>query len=162
MIHNIRKIALTDLGIQFIEQFGTPIFAPDFLGYIIRVTKREGCLIGLDNWLLPYSIDKRKPMMTSRRVHRVYKVLTGKGFLKYVYNDVFPEFERYNNIKFDPSKAFRMDNRILDGVVYTPIAHDDNVEELYSLLDTIDKKLYGKINITQNNGGKDEKTVCNE
>ena len=125
-IRNIYRMALTDRAVEWCEQFGMPIMAKDFLGYMIRVTKNENCLVGLDNLIIPVSSNPKHPNMTKKRAARVFKVLTNSGFIKYQNSDPFPEMERYNHMNIDLNRAFRIDNEILGRT--NDVEIDDDIE----------------------------------
>ena len=122
-------MALTDRAVEWCEQFGMPIMAKDFLGYMIRVTKNENCLVGLDNLIIPVSSNPKHPNMTKKRAARVFKVLTNSGFIKYQNSDPFPEMERYNNMKMDYEHAYKIDDAIL-GRIDNNMDFDDDTENI--------------------------------
>lgn len=129
----IRKICLTDDAIFYIKNFGMPIMAKDFLGYLILIDKDNACFVGLDNSFIPVSNNSKKPKMSKRRAKRIFRILQDSGFLKDASNDPFPEMEMYNNIPFDPNVAFKMDENIL-GIRGDGIEADDDISDLDGIL----------------------------
>ena len=128
-IRNIHSIALTDKAVEFCEQFGMPVMARDFLGYLIQVTDKENCLVGLDNTLIPMSADNKHPKMTKRRASKVFKIMADTGFIKYQGLDPFPEMERYNNMKMDYEHAYKIDDEIL-GRIDNNMDFDDDIDNI--------------------------------
>lgn len=129
----IRKICLTDDAISYIKNFGMPIMAKDFLGYLILIDKDNACFVGLDNSFIPVSNNSKKPKMSKRRAKRIFRILQDSGFLKDASNDPFPEMEKYNNIPFDPNVAFKMDENIL-GIRGDGIEADDDISDLDGIM----------------------------
>ena len=129
----IRKICLTDDAISYIKNFGMPIMAKDFLGYLILIDKDNACFVGLDNSFIPVSNNSKKPKMSKRRAKRIFRILQDSGFLKDASNDPFPEMEQYNNIPFDPNVAFKMDENIL-GIRGDGIEADDDISDLDGIM----------------------------
>ena len=113
----IRKICLTDEAISYIKNFGMPIMAKDFLGYLILIDKDNGCFVGLDNSFIPVSNNSKKPKMSKKRAKRIFRILQDSGFLKDASNDPFPEMEKYNNIKFNPNVAFKIDGNLMESTI---------------------------------------------
>lgn len=105
---NYPVIRLTDFAIEFMQAHGNPIVSKDFVGYTVlldeKVAGKVGLAIGLDNSILPFSLDAKKPL-TLKKVKKIFKFLIETNFVKDAFYDPFPDFEKYNDIPFDINKA---------------------------------------------------------
>ena len=147
-INNSPVIKLTDHAIDFMEKYGNPIISKDFVGYTIlvdeKVAGKVALAIGLDNSIVPFSLDIKKPL-SLRKVKKIINFLINTNFIKDASYDPFPEFERYNNINFNIDKATHLNGYTMISTfnVEDDFVPDDDFD--FNIMDNIANKLNIKI-----------------
>lgn len=101
-------IKLTDFAIEWLYECGTPFVTLDFAGYIAKITNKWGCIVGIDNTIIPFSLNKKKPYLTEKQVKRFFNYLLKTNFIKDASLDPYPLFEKYSNIKVDVNTALKV------------------------------------------------------
>ena len=150
-INNSPVIKLTDHAIDFMEKYGNPIISKDFVGYTIlvdeKVAGKVALAIGLDNSIVPFSLNINKPL-SFRKVKKIINFLIDTNFIKDASYDPFPEFERYNNIKFDINKATHLNGYTMVSTfnVEDDFVPDDDFD--IGIMDNIVNKLNIKVEDT--------------
>lgn len=146
---NYPVVKLTDFAIDFIQAHGNPIMSKDFVGYTIlldeKVAGRVALAVGLDNSILPFSLDAKKPL-TLKKVKKIFKFLIETNFVKDAFYDPFPDFEKYNDIPFDINKATFLNGYTMKTSYNTEddnFVPDDDID--IENMDNIVKKLNIKI-----------------
>lgn len=100
-------IKLTDQAIAWLVIYGKPIMSKDFVGYTALIDDDIAVAVGLDNSIIPFSLNKKKPL-TYKRIKKVFKHLIDTNFIKDASYDPFPEFELYSDIPFDIDMATKL------------------------------------------------------
>lgn len=106
-------LTLSDPAKEWVCTNGLPVASPDFIGYLIRVTKKESCLVGVDGSIYPASGDIKHPKMTSRRVRKVLKTLMDAGFFSVITDEPFSEFSRNSVLPFTMDNAYVVNTTLI-------------------------------------------------
>ena len=106
-------IYTTILGMDWIYKYGIPIMANDVVGYLVRVTEKEGCIFAVDGRIIPASFDKEHLKLSLARLRKMFEVLSSSGFIADAESDPFPELLPKLQIKFNPNEAIIADRDIV-------------------------------------------------
>ena len=98
------NVKLTDYAIDWVTHFGNPVIAKDFVGYTVCIDKDTAVAVSLDNRIIPFSINPKKPL-NMRKAKKLFKLLASTNFIKDASHDPFPDFEKYSNIPFEVEYA---------------------------------------------------------
>lgn len=142
---------LSDTAVDWLAANGTPFATRDFIGYSMAVDKDNGCAVGLDNQIYPFSLNPKKPVMTKRRIRKIVNVLISTGFLKENNSDPFPEFEKCNNIPFDIYQAALLDTYFIDFPYLTHNKFKADDDFTWDVVD-LREKILDNITIEDNRG----------
>ena len=152
---------LSDAAVDWLIANGVPFATRDFIGYSMAVDDENGCAVGLDNQIYPFSLNPKKPVMTKRRIRKIVNTLIDSNFLKENSLDPFPEFERCNNIPFNLQNAILLDTyfKELPYLTDNKFKADDNFT--WDIVD-LREKILDNITI-DNKGAVDcEKNICHK
>ena len=127
---NNKLFSLTEQAKEWCLEYGLPIATHDFLGYIIRVTRKESCLVGIDGSIFPISSDERHPYLSSRRVKKVFKALFKSYFIVPKQDEPFEELANSVDLPFDFEKANKIPIYLFGGKDIEVVGADDNTQEL--------------------------------
>lgn len=107
------KPVLSDYAIFYLQAFGKGVIAKDFIGYIFNLKPKFDViiLITLKGNFRLFSINPKK-VLNKKLYKKVYKYLRKKGFTREGYNDPFPDFEPYANLKLNPFNVMVIKDKI--------------------------------------------------
>lgn len=88
--------------------------ARDFAGYIFTIDERKkiGGMVTLSGDFLVYSFDDKKPILSERKMKKIYKKLLKSGF---IYEGIQP-FPELKCLPCSPTKTFIIHDYLFQGV----------------------------------------------